>query len=407
MLGEGRAGLSPADRAALDEILSGGWAPASNERGARMADLLGLLGGTPWADAGDRGTLIDVTMARVLRAGVVDGERAIEAALVPDDQEALDAWVLGGYDLSRAPGSLRGRLEAHQALMQALTAVPPSNERAVLVDRTVARVDAWRRNEGRRLPIEPVPAYRRIRWRELATVAAMVMVGTSVVWPMVSAVRHAAQRTACLGHFNTVASAMGAYAGDWRGSMPVAVTEMAGLPWWAVQPGKPVANSANLFTLPRTGYAKLQDLACGGNSTACRKKETPPNAWDWGSLDEVSYSYQIMFTSDRPGWEGEGGKAGRMAVLTDRSPVVLRAVRGEWVYPLENSPNHAGRGQNILFTDGSAGWYDRPVVGQDNIWLPAFIEAAIRRALESDEWVREQPLRGIELPQGHDVFVGP
>lgn len=396
--------LSPNDAAAVDALIAVGWRGVQDDRGARVQALLALIDAGPLLDAEDRGTLIDVTMARVLRTGAVS-EPAPSLALSPDDEEALDAWVLAGFDAARAPGSLRGRLASHQALMNAVTAVAPSDSRAALVDKTVARVEDWRRRESTSLAFEPVPSSRRIQWRELVSVAAMVMIGTSVVWPMFSAARHAAQRAACLGQFSTVAAAMGAYAGDWRGSMPVAVTEMAGLPWWAVQPGKPVANSANLFTLPRTGYAKLQDLACGGNSTACRKKETPPNAWDWSSLDEVSYSYQIMFTSERPGWSAE--PRARMAVLTDRSPVVLRAVRGEWIYPLENSPNHGGRGQNILFTDGSAEWHRSPVVGQDNIWLPAFIEAAIRQALQSDEWVRQQPLRGIELPQGHDVFVGP
>jgi hypothetical protein len=410
--------LSAADREALDALAWAGWRCPDDERARRIAALVSLLDGVEPPDAEDRRTLVDVTVARVLRAGRIrqDDREASRggvpliaplARLTPDDEEALDAWVLAGYDAGRAPGSLRARLSRHQAVMQALTAVAPGGDRARLVDRTVARVEDWRRSGSRRLVFEPAPESRRIGWRDIVSVAAMLLLGTSVVWPMVAAARDAAQRTGCTGRLGTVAAAMGSYANDWRGSMPLAVTEMTGVPWWAVQPTKPVANSANLFTLPRTGYSRLGELACGGNRTACRQNEAATGAWDWRNLGEVSYSFQIMLTRERPSWLGTRGGSGRQAVLADRSPVVLRAVRGEWVYPLENSPNHGGRGQNVVFTDGSVEWHTTPIVGQDNIWLPAFIEAAIRQALQNDRWVRQQPLRGVELPQGRDVFMGP
>jgi prepilin-type processing-associated H-X9-DG protein len=399
----GGESLGRADVDAVDAVVGAGWRGGSDERARRVAYLVGLLDASAEWDEEDRRTLVDVTVARVARARSAAGPVG-DAGLCPDDEEALNAWVLAGFDATRVPASMRARVERHEALMRALTAIRLDGERSRLVERTLAAVDEWRGDESRRLVFEPPVASRRLGWRDLVSVAAVVLLGVSVVWPMVSAARHSAQRTTCTGQLATVASAMGAYANDWRGSMPLAVTEMAGLPWWAVQPQRPVANSANLFTLPRTGYARLRDLACVGNRTACRQNDAAANAWDWSHLGEVSYSVQIMLTRDRPAW---AGSSGRTAVLADRSPVVLRAVKGEWIYPMENSPNHGGRGQNVLFTDGSVEWRTTPIVGQDNIWLPAFIESAIRQALESDRWVRQQPLRGVELPVGRDVFLGP
>jgi len=48
------------------------------------------------------------------------------------------------------------------------------------------------------------------------------------------------------------------------------------------------------------------------------------------------------------------------------------------VPPLSISANHGERGQNVLFTDGSARWLAQPTVGDDNIWLPRG-ESQLRR----------------------------
>lgn len=408
--------LSARDARGLAALVEASWdlarvSPDRLEDARRVAWLLGLL--EPWADpatrssdAAARRTLIDVTMLRAGR-GSADGP-GVEYALTPDDQEAMDAWVLAGFDASRAPSSLRGRAQGHEALRALATSGPgwTEGERSALIDATMGAVERAGRSSWR---FEPTPAVRGWGLRDLVSVAAVLLIGASVVWPVASALRQSAMRTACLSNLGAVAGAVGIYSGDHAGSLPVAAASMGGLPWWSVDATRPVANSANLFTLARTGYTNLKALACGGNAEACRDASRP-GAWDWRSLGEVSYSYQIMFAADRPTWraraEGDPNPSGTV-IMADRSPVVLRAVRHDWIYPFENSPNHGGRGQQVLFNDGSAAWVDSPVVGQDNIWLPRFLEDVIRRVQSGNPWPRQQPLEGTELPQGRDVMLGP
>jgi hypothetical protein len=413
---EGR--LREADLRGLEALIDASWdlsrVPAGvRDDAGRVAAFLGVLDGwinpdTRASDQASLRTLVDVTMVRAARAA--DRAQAREWALSPDDQEAMDAWVLAGFDTSRVPSSLRARAQHHEGVRELVTSAPAwsAAERDALIDRTARAV----RGAGVTLRFENAPAGRGWNWRDLVSVAAVVLIGASVVWPVASAVRQSALQTACLSNLGSVAGAVGAYSGDYAGSLPVAAASMGGLPWWSVDASRPVANSANLFTLARTGYTNLRALACGGNSSACRD-ETRPGAWDWRSLGEVSYSYQIMFAADRPAWEPAPARLdadrnpAATVIMADRSPVVLRAVRHEWIYPFENSPNHGGRGQQVLFNDGSAVWAESPVVNGDNIWLPRFIEDLIRRVQLGNPWPRQQPLEGTELPQGRDIFLGP
>jgi hypothetical protein len=123
---------------------------------------------------------------------------------------------------------------------------------------------------------------------------------------------------------------------------------------------------------------------------------------DWGRIEEVSYSYQNLFAAERPSWSASQ----RTIVLIDRSPVILKAYMGRPIDPIENSPNHGGRGQAALFNDGSLEWLRSPVLENgDNIWLPRQVELAIRRLTHPRS---ADPLQGTESPDGtDDVFVGP
>jgi len=223
--------------------------------------------------------------------------------------------------------------------------------------------------------------------------------GFSVVALALKNISHRGQGASCLNHFRTTASAMSAYAGTHRDQLPMATASLGGGRWWNVDPERPTSNSANLFELARGSYTDVSTLSCPGNRHAPTVM-WDENARDWRSIQEVSYSYQIMFGPERPRWT----PTQRAVVLTDRSPVVLRAYRGERVDPEANSPNHNGKGQHMLFTDGSAEWARSPVMEDgDNIWLPR----AIERVLEGARGGRIG-LEGTETPDSAmDVFVGP
>lgn len=127
---------------------------------------------------------------------------------------------------------------------------------------------------------------------------------------------------------------------------------------------------------------------------------TDPDAKDWSSLEEISFSYQILPGSRRPRHMLPSGSI----LVTDRSPVILRAARNEPIIPEANSPNHRGEGQHVLRLDGSVTWHKAPVLeGGDNLWLPRAIENLLHTVRS-----RVGLVDGDEFPDSpEDAFVGP
>lgn len=388
--------LNPSDAAAMDALLEAGLdlskvAPELRERAEKVGRVMGLLGGAAFSEA-DRQTLVDVTMARIMRAD----SRPAEPALNWEDEEALDAWLMGSGTGAR---DARGpRIARHEALANLVTTTGRAevgSSRQATIDRTF---DACMARGTENFKIDRFRGFR-VRMADLVSVAAVLMIGAAAVWPVFAGVRDQSRRYACSDHLRDVASGMGLYAGANQDSLPVVSASLGGGKWWEVGAPDSRSNSANLFHLAKTGFTKLGNLACPGNPKACTQM-SDAKANDWRSLDEVSYSYRIMYGPSRPQWNQEG----RVVILTDRSPVVLRAARGQSINPWENSPNHDGRGQKVMFSDGSVAWYSKPELdNRDNIWLPLPLEKLIGEVTG-----REVRLEGNEFPSSaRDAFVGP
>ncbi|HYE63146.1 MAG TPA: hypothetical protein VD997_14220 [Phycisphaerales bacterium] len=410
--------LVGADADAVDALIDAGFdlsrvPQAMHVRAGQAAALMGLIGG---AESGDGKTLIDVTMARLAR--IANPIADVDAVLSADDAEALDAYVSEGFRAGKVPSSLRARAERLEGLGQLLTDGPAINN-TLLIERTMRAVSA----AGR--PAQELSPARTggFRFADLISVAAVLLMGVAVVWPVMSTAKSYSTRSDCMANLAGIASAFGRYTNDFRDQLPMAAASFGGS-WLNVGTTPEQSNSANLYTLARTGYTPLETLACEGNPMACR---TPAAAGshDWKSLPEVSYSYYIMFGKDRPSPVSNPGTV----ILTDKSPVPVRLANGEvFPFPNENSPNHAGQGQFALRADGSALWATTPQVGSDNIWmnrqqekvwnaiqpqlaevkrnLPKHVKGTLLIRVEGVpmEWLMD----GAQLPaDGNDVFVGP
>jgi len=389
---------------ALDALVEAGFDPSRVPDGhraeaERIAWLLRPLDRAPSVEPDE--SLVDVTLARVFRA---TGRLGYEPRLVPDDEEALDAWVNSGYDASRVPGGLRERARRHEALAGMVSGGSRVADGDV-VSRTLAGVQAAIDREEASLAFEPAAETRgggglRHALMQAGSIAAMLLLAASVIWPVLGYGRSMAQQAACQANMSAAAFGLSMYAGAHRDALPMVTASLGDGAWWDVTPDQPRANSANLFHLARAGFVPLADLACPGNPSA-PTHIVDGTAHDWRSLEEISYSYQIMFGRNRPAWAQPDA-----IILTDRSPVVIRSTQVRQINPLENSPNHQHGGQHALRADGSALWLDSPILGdRDNIWLPRSVEDAIDRALAER---RLPPLRGTELPDSAaDTFVGP
>lgn len=411
--------LKPEDAAALEALFAGGLNPsavdpAGRARAERVLGLLSRLEAGPAARAEDRRDLVDLTVARAVRAGRRMGPGSLAAmSLTARDADAVDAMEIAGQDRGRVPAVLSERASRVEAIGALVRGGPSAAGGKSLVDAVMARVEREEEARAERLRLSGSRGYGLApllaRWRDVVSAAAVLLIATSVLWTIGGAMSHYQSRASCLSGLRSVATAMGQYGKDFRDELPMATASLGGAKWWDVKRDAPVSNASNLYTLPRKGYATPAELACAGNPGACRSGSCEPGAMDWSCLEEISYSYQIMFGERKPRWNDSS----RHVVLTDRSPVVRRAVRGEAIAPEENSANHDGRGQNVLFSDGSAVWARTPVTESgDNMWLPRprVFEVRVTRTPGGAEAEGTSVIRieGREVPQDpDDAFVGP
>lgn len=423
-----------ADARAIERLIEAGWDPAKitdaadRTRAQRIAAFFRSLesrtaddaASTPQAQQRTRQSLIDLTILRAMRSSrVANDDFSDQLQLAPMDEEAADAWMRADYDAARVPSDLRSRAEQHQRLATLLGAgltgegaTPGAKSRRDLIDATMRAVVNSARTNADPLSIESartasrngwggaIRNFRGFRVADLATAAAAVLVLGSVLWPMLAAVRGNSIRTACFGNLGQVAGGLTSYANTFRDSLPVATASLGGGRWWDVGAGS--SNSANLFTLYKTGFVAPDVLACPGNPNAC--SNLTKSSGDWQKIEDISYSLQILFGPYQPRWNHEA----RTPVMADRSPVVLASIKGVAVSPTANSPNHSGYGQHLLFNDGSAEWAESPVLKNgDNIWLPRPVEDLIKVLRGQADPDSLKPLQGSELPAENDAFMGP
>ncbi len=415
--------LSHADQRAVDALLDSGLdvnaVPEDlRDRAKRVLAILHAAGGT--GDAASHG-LAERVLERVRLTGTTTPaflaapklaltEEHDEPALCPDDEEALDAYVMSGYRAEKVSSSLRDRAMQMEFLGQLIATTPTQPASASLVDRTLAAVAAT--PVRRSAPTNLVTRSSGFRLADLVSIAAALVLAGSLLWPVLTTMRGRSSRVACGSNMATIAGAFGSYANDNRDALPMAVASLGGPTWWEVGTSPERSNAANLFTLPRQNYVSLKDMACVGNPNADRDCGSCCNRTDWDCIKSVSYSYQVMFGKDRPSW-GQRRAAGSapMVILADKSPVVARASMGEPINPMENSANHGGDGQWAVRTDGSGVWLSSPQIGDDNIWLPGIFDVAIakvREQVRQGNYSGQVRLHGNEVPSASDeTFVGP
>ena len=398
-------GLTDDDAQALDALIEAGYEldavpEPMRDRAQRVARLLGLLEAAENSAPNHPGSNPLLTHATSFRVpkGAAALERGVhDARLTAPDADALDALVESGWDASQTPGLFRKRAERIAGVLSLLD--PPLHEAgseeagtADLIERTFRMVELARAKDRRR-GAEQLRIRPRYTLRDLAMVAAMLLVVGSIGWPLITNLREGVRQSECATNMNAAGLGFTMYANDHKGQLPRAPRTISATPpgaWWNVGEGR--SNSANLFELAREGYCTLDHLACPGNHAAPTELDAN-ELQDWRRPEEVSYSY-IISGPGAQRWEGSV----RVVVIADRSPVIERARLGEQFNPEARSSNHRGRGENALFNDGSVIWLLTPVLENgDNIWLPGSLEGG-----------GDLRMKGTERPAGAgDSFVGP
>ncbi len=414
---QSQPGLSKEDQFVLDRIF--GDDPesfaAETDRDDAVLNLLNLLD-APVASELQKSSRISLIQVLASRLEATDNTTGQTPELSQADQRALDQYIEQGYTLDGIDADLQERAAKCDQLGQTITASAASSKGSSddLVSRTLGAIQSH--IDAEESSFEFAGAGRGTftgRWSDLISLAAMLLIVGSITMPILSAVRSKSQKEMCLNNMHANANAFGLYAGANRDMLPMATagfgssggssagSSTESSTWMDVGSTPERSNSSNLFTLVRTKNADLDDLACPSNPNALTG-EPDPDAWDWNSIKEISYSYRIM----PPGGmkATAAGQPVRVVLLADRSPVVLRISEGKPVIPEANSPNHNASGQHMLMLDGATQWTTSPVINdQDNIWLPRQIEQVIHTARSKIGLIK-----GSELPEGPtDAFVGP
>ncbi|MHB1155760.1 MAG: hypothetical protein ACYC26_02865 [Phycisphaerales bacterium] len=303
--------------------------------------------------------------------------------LCPADQQVLDLLVDHGFEIDRLPPELspelRPRAAKVLALMSVLDHLPDERPGDLLAERTLHRVAEIRKRErasqhhpGTHGLTTGAGDYSGggggMRWSDLITVAAMILISVSLAFPVLSRQRAQSRQAACQSNLAAAGMGFGQYAQQFNDQLPTLKTR-PGDPWWHINSfnddGSTQSNSAHVFLLIRNGYVQPTRFVCPGNVNAGAVRITIQMR-DWPDARSIQFSNQNMFTEHRPTWGGKNN----IAVLADKNPLFTSGQRLQGVPDDANSANHQSlNGQNVLTADGNVAWLQLPVInGQDNIW---------------------------------------
>lgn len=183
---------------------------------------------------------------------------------------------------------------------------------------------------------------------ELLVVVAIIGVLAGILLPALSRTRESARKTQCLNNLKTIGLALIMYADESKDMFP---SDTVGVP-------NPAMWSLNLIYPGYVADRKIFNCPSDNNSGTNNAGIVEGVAF---TIAQCSYGYDR--THDRIAEDG-------VAIAADRPPTdpILNQA--------ENSPNHAGRGQNVTYNDGHvefvrtplAGWYF-PDGTRDHIFL--------------------------------------
>ena len=280
-------------------------------------------------------------------------------ALSPDDARLLDALVENNFDPTSL-GSLsdddRHRVECLMILFCLLEDYPVGDADDTLVHATMARVARAEDDAATRLMFDAARAEvegtrRRIRLPDFISLAAVILIAASVIWPTTRYLRARSIDAGCANNLRRLAWAFGQYADDYQGTMPMASAGLVNVSGWNTE----VRNTLNLGPLIEGSYCERSHMHCPGHR---------------GEAGD-SYSYQWQKPGQPAIW---GGARVPSLVLGDLNPHVDAARSHKLIPTISMSPSHNGRGQNVLSADGNTIWLVTPLIRNDNIYLPRGVD---------------------------------
>jgi hypothetical protein len=252
----------------------------------------------------------------------------------------------------------------------------------------------------------------------LIEVAVILLVVMLVLWWLLSRVRPTGtgNPSTCIRNLRGIASAMASYAAAERGELNLwaapafkATTNDDGVgdTTYVGELASPTvnrmyptdSNSQNVsvtrgfWMLIRVGYVTPRQFVCPSSDDRLNNDQNPEMYYDFSSWNEVSYGMQVPFgrygmpkmepadpraplAADKGPWgaaaspnDGDGNKTNAAALRSKLSNVDTNGTAEQWKDL--NSPNHAGEGQHMVYSDIHVDFVRRPIdgtVGYDNCY---------------------------------------
>ena len=285
-----------------------------------------------------------------------------------DETEAIQARLL--VENNPAYASQLSRLRAALAPLDRETVEPPKN----LAQRTLARVAQAREVHSstiirmRKAPAPPKPAWNWATWRmaDMVVAAGVMMVAGMVAFPSIRQAWVRNREVGCQDTMRNYGVAFNEYAGRHKGQYPQLASA-----------GPHGAAATYLISLVEKGLLPdTQHSFCADPIPAARPSRSDleriyrEDAARFGRVARAmggSYAYTLGHRNDQGQLVGPRRDHGdESPLLADKGPRSLGAgARG-------NSPNHGGRGQNVLHQGGHVTFQaDRKLPNGDDIYLNA------------------------------------
>lgn len=220
------------------------------------------------------------------------------------------------------------------------------------------RLERLLADERQTVPIR-VPFWRN--WTEVATIAAVLVLLASVLFPALGVARQKQWQYHCQSHLGDIYGGVASYLSDHDGRFPM-VAMAPGAPWWKIgRPGpESQSNTRGAWLLVRHRYLRPNTFICparGDQVVADLDPAAVARFDDFPSQAYVHFSLRIDGPQSAP-----PDQMRKVVLLTDRNPLFEdfpSDFSASPSIPLRqelmtmNSRNHKQRGQSVLFSDGS------------------------------------------------------
>lgn len=230
---------------------------------------------------------------------------------------------------------------------------------------------------------EKIVTKRPSFWRsftEAISVAAAIVIFSGLFVPVTRQMRAQAWQTACQANLNKVSQGIAQYAGDNQGSLPAVATK-AGNPWWKVGSTQPQnqSNTRHVWLLVKRNYVNPKVFVCPGN---CNSTNMPAlenaeiqNMPDFPDRRYITYSFQLICDTNKAVLPNS-----RTPLMSDVNPIFETCLKAPKDFskaefdPVKlneklrkaNSSSHRGKGQNVMFSDGTVKFTSQRILDQND-----------------------------------------